>query len=213
MPTAAASFEIELKYFDGEPVIREIERVSKPGRRVYSAGRRHAARRQRPRRRHRFHAEGRDGRPRLPATPNVGGEMHLHGCFNVTRWQQARYCSRLASPPMSKARRSPSKASKGRTVACRACMMSPSLTLDKGVAIRSTPRDDSPSARAPCGAPIALWSTTSFTGVTKGFERQARDHGRRLSSAAVRWQEPADLSARLHATTSTYRDPGQASRS
>ena len=28
--------EIELKYFDGEPVIREIARVSKPGRRVYS---------------------------------------------------------------------------------------------------------------------------------------------------------------------------------
>ncbi len=28
-------FEIELKYFDGAPVIREIERVSKPGRRVY----------------------------------------------------------------------------------------------------------------------------------------------------------------------------------
>jgi small subunit ribosomal protein S8 len=29
--------EIELKYFDGEPVIREINRVSKPGRRVYVA--------------------------------------------------------------------------------------------------------------------------------------------------------------------------------
>jgi small subunit ribosomal protein S8 len=28
-------FEIELKYFDGSPVIREIERISKPGRRVY----------------------------------------------------------------------------------------------------------------------------------------------------------------------------------
>lgn len=28
-------FEIELKYFDGAPVIRQIERVSKPGRRVY----------------------------------------------------------------------------------------------------------------------------------------------------------------------------------
>jgi small subunit ribosomal protein S8 len=27
---------IELKYVDGEPVIREIDRVSKPGRRVYS---------------------------------------------------------------------------------------------------------------------------------------------------------------------------------
>lgn len=30
-------FEIELKYFEGTPVIREIKRVSKPGRRVYSA--------------------------------------------------------------------------------------------------------------------------------------------------------------------------------
>jgi small subunit ribosomal protein S8 len=29
--------EIELKYFDGEPVIREISRVSKPGRRVYAS--------------------------------------------------------------------------------------------------------------------------------------------------------------------------------
>lgn len=31
------SIEIELKYFDGSPVISEIRRVSKPGRRVYSA--------------------------------------------------------------------------------------------------------------------------------------------------------------------------------
>ncbi len=30
-------FEIELKYYDNEPVIREIQRVSKPGRRVYAA--------------------------------------------------------------------------------------------------------------------------------------------------------------------------------
>ena len=30
-------FEIELKYFDGQPVIREIARVSKPGRRVYAS--------------------------------------------------------------------------------------------------------------------------------------------------------------------------------
>ena len=29
--------EIELKYFDGAPVIREIERISKPGRRVYAS--------------------------------------------------------------------------------------------------------------------------------------------------------------------------------
>jgi small subunit ribosomal protein S8 len=32
-----AEYQIELKYFDGEPVIREIQRVSKPGRRVYSS--------------------------------------------------------------------------------------------------------------------------------------------------------------------------------
>ena len=31
-----AGFRIELKYNEGEPVIREISRVSKPGRRVYS---------------------------------------------------------------------------------------------------------------------------------------------------------------------------------
>lgn len=30
-----SEIEIELKYFEGEPVMREIARVSKPGRRVY----------------------------------------------------------------------------------------------------------------------------------------------------------------------------------
>ena len=30
-------FNIELKYFEGEAVIRDIKRVSKPGRRVYSS--------------------------------------------------------------------------------------------------------------------------------------------------------------------------------
>jgi small subunit ribosomal protein S8 len=32
-----SEIEVELKYFDGEPVIREIERISKPGRRVYTS--------------------------------------------------------------------------------------------------------------------------------------------------------------------------------
>jgi len=32
-----SEFEIELKYYDGEPVIRRIERVSRPGRRVYTS--------------------------------------------------------------------------------------------------------------------------------------------------------------------------------
>ena len=34
---AFPEFEIELKYFDGQPVIAEISRVSTPGRRVYSS--------------------------------------------------------------------------------------------------------------------------------------------------------------------------------
>ena len=32
-----SEIEIELKYFEGEPVIRELERISKPGRRVYTS--------------------------------------------------------------------------------------------------------------------------------------------------------------------------------
>ena len=32
-----SEIEIELKYFDGKPVIRNLKRVSKPGRRVYSS--------------------------------------------------------------------------------------------------------------------------------------------------------------------------------
>jgi small subunit ribosomal protein S8 len=34
---AQPEFEIELKYSNGQPAIREIKRISKPGRRVYTA--------------------------------------------------------------------------------------------------------------------------------------------------------------------------------
>jgi small subunit ribosomal protein S8 len=37
VPGEFPQFEIELKYFDGQPVIVEIARISKPGRRVYSS--------------------------------------------------------------------------------------------------------------------------------------------------------------------------------
>lgn len=36
-PGEFPQFEIELKYYEGQPVIGEIARVSKPGRRVYSS--------------------------------------------------------------------------------------------------------------------------------------------------------------------------------
>ena len=29
------SIKVDLKYYEGQPVIREIKRISKPGRRVY----------------------------------------------------------------------------------------------------------------------------------------------------------------------------------
>jgi small subunit ribosomal protein S8 len=32
-----SELEVELKYFDGAPVIKEVHRVSKPGRRVYAS--------------------------------------------------------------------------------------------------------------------------------------------------------------------------------
>lgn len=35
-PDGHAELEISLKYADGQPVIRELKRISKPGRRVYS---------------------------------------------------------------------------------------------------------------------------------------------------------------------------------
>ena len=34
--TGIDEIKIELKYYEGEPVIREMHRVSRPGRRVYS---------------------------------------------------------------------------------------------------------------------------------------------------------------------------------
>ena len=65
--------EIELKYFDGAPVIHEIERVSKPGRRVYVVGRQSAAHQQRPRYRHSVDAQGRHGGSRR-ARANVAAK-------------------------------------------------------------------------------------------------------------------------------------------
>ena len=37
LDNGSGELSIELKYYEGEPVIREIQRVSKPGRRVYSS--------------------------------------------------------------------------------------------------------------------------------------------------------------------------------
>jgi small subunit ribosomal protein S8 len=59
-------FEIELKYFDGQPAIREITRVSKPGRRVYSSIKDLEPRAQRSGHLDPVDAQGRDVRQRRP---------------------------------------------------------------------------------------------------------------------------------------------------
>jgi small subunit ribosomal protein S8 len=65
---------IELKYFEGQPAIQHLARVSKPGRRVYSAARlgvrQHAARG-----RHNDGAETVADARKLARDQNVGGEV------------------------------------------------------------------------------------------------------------------------------------------
>ena len=59
-------FEIELKYYEGEPVDpRDRARLEAGPPRLFGR-RRHAARRERPRHHHRVDAEGRHGRPCRP---------------------------------------------------------------------------------------------------------------------------------------------------
>ena len=109
--TAATEFEIELKYFDGAPVIREIARVSKPGRRVYASVKSAAARQQRARRCDPVHAQGRHGRPRR-ARRQCRRRSPLHGVLGRSRSDQSHVScrkktgrrSRPASPPTSRAR-------------------------------------------------------------------------------------------------------------
>ena len=59
-----AEFEIELKYSDNVPVIRTIERVSRPGRRVYASVKNIPSVANRPWRVDPVDPQGRDGRPR-----------------------------------------------------------------------------------------------------------------------------------------------------
>ena len=58
-----SELEIALKYYAGRPVIERIERVSRPGLRVYKGQRRHSASPERPRRCDRHDPQGRDDRP------------------------------------------------------------------------------------------------------------------------------------------------------
>jgi len=69
-----SELEIELKYFDGQPVIREISRVSKPGRGSMSQSANLPARQQTPGRLDPVDAEGVMA-DHYAREANVGGEL------------------------------------------------------------------------------------------------------------------------------------------
>jgi small subunit ribosomal protein S8 len=58
-----SELEIALKYYAGRPVIERIERVSRPGLRVYKGSGAHSPGHERPGRGHCHHAQGCDDRP------------------------------------------------------------------------------------------------------------------------------------------------------
>jgi small subunit ribosomal protein S8 len=70
---AHPQLRIELKYFEGQPAIKHVARVSKPGRRVYSGSRSFPCA-QRPWHHHRLDAARRAFGCRS-ARQNVGGEV------------------------------------------------------------------------------------------------------------------------------------------
>ena len=76
-----SELEIELKYFDGEPVIREFVAGVEAGPPRLRRGPQPAAHQQRARRRHPLHAEGRDGRPRR-ARRQCRRRSALHGVLS-----------------------------------------------------------------------------------------------------------------------------------
>ena len=161
-----SELEIELKYFDGEPVIREIARVSKPGRRVYASVKALAAHQQRARRRHRLHAQGRDGRPCRPRR-QCRRRNPLHGVL------MSRIGKRAVPVPSGVTANVEGQTVKvkGPKGALQAVLHDDvTVAMDKN-AIKVEPRFETKRARS-------LWGTSRtqvanlVAGVTKGFEEK-----------------------------------------
>jgi small subunit ribosomal protein S8 len=116
--------EIALKYYDGQPVIRELRRVSTPGRRVYSGVKDMPQVRQRPRRRHRLDAARRHvGRSR-PAPPTSAAKCSAR-CSEEGRDVSYR---KTARRPLPKGVDATVSGQTSRSRAPRACAASPRPT-------------------------------------------------------------------------------------
>ena len=108
---------VELKYDNGQPVIKEIKRVSTPGRRVYSKIARAAAPLQRPRHLDPVHAARRHVR-RRGARRQCRRRSPLQGVLShVARRQESGRRSPRASPSTSRARHLKAKGKRGELAA------------------------------------------------------------------------------------------------
>ena len=185
--------EIELKYFDGAPVIREISRVSKPGRRVYASVQEPAAHQQRPRRRDRLDAEGRDGRSRRRATPMSAAKSSAR-CSSAEN-DRNNAMSRIGKKPVP----IPSGVTanvEGQTVKVKGPKGALQVvlhgdvtaTMDKG-AIKVDPRNETKRARAHVGH-VPRAGRQPDDRRHQGLRGEARDQRRRLSRRGA-GQEPA----------------------
>ena len=175
--------EIELKYFDGEPVIHEIHRVSKPGRRVYASVGNSADRLQRPWHFHTFDAEGRYVRCRSPR-PECGWRGALHGIL-----RKGRIMSRIGKKPVpvptgvtvNVAGQNVSvKGTEGRAQdgAGRSCV----AKMENGQ-VKVDPRDETKLARS-CWGMSRTMIANMIKGVTEGYSRSLEINGVGYRAAA-----------------------------
>ena len=175
---------IELKYHNGEPVIRELRRVSKPGRRIYTGVNDLPQRLQRPGHRDRLDAARRPVR-RRGARGARRRRSPLHGVLIM---------SRIGKHPVA-VPGGVTVAIEGQTVSAKGKLGALAVTLPPEVEITLedgkvtvAPRDAEKRARAMWGMSRSLVQNL-VEGVSEGYTPQARDLRRRLSRGGRR-QDP-----------------------
>ena len=191
-----AGLRIELKYFEGQPAIQHVARVSKPGRRVYSGAQ------ELPRVRNGLGIT-------IVSTPQ-GRSVGRRSAHAERRRRSARggvLMTRIGKRPVAAAvgrdrdHRRPDPVGQGAEGHAHRCRCATrSATTSARTAISVQPANDTKQARAFWGMQRTLVQNL-VTGVTEGFTKVARDHRRRLS--CQRPGQEAEAAARLFATTST----------
>ena len=176
-----SEIEIELKYFEGEPVIREIERISKPGRRVYTSVQEFAAHQQWPWCRDRLDPEGRHGRSRRPRR-QCRRRNSLYGVLRPGTSKRIKTMSRIGKKPVAV----PSGITanvEGQTVKVKGPKGALSVVLPDDVEVKLDggkiqvdPRNETKRARSQWGTARTLVANL-IAGVGKGFEQKLEING------------------------------------